>query len=157
MQSVKKHKWILFFLIGFMIISFFQFLPQTDTLHLEKTSQNLKLAADILPDGGIEQYQTDWLMEPGIAEHQACNVPENIPASAFARTTQSDAVLGEQGQSRFQILRFLVEVYVLIVIPAVILHMALKRFGSHMIMLWQNIKYIHLVDGKKAKHFPVIK
>ena len=78
-------------------------------------------------------------------------------SSAFARTTQSDAVLGEQGQSRFQILRFLVEVYVLIVIPAVILHMALKRFGSHMIMLWQNIKYIHLVDGKKAKHFPVIK
>ena len=71
MQSVKKHKWILFLLIGFMIISFFQFLPQTDTLHLEKTSQSLKLAADILPDGRIEQYQTDWLMEPGIAEHQA--------------------------------------------------------------------------------------
>ena len=55
MQSVKKHKWILFLLIGFMIISFFQFLPQTDTLHLyEKTPQSFELTAGGLLKYGIE-------------------------------------------------------------------------------------------------------
>lgn len=170
MQRVKQHKWFLFILIGFIVISFFQFLPQTDTLHLyEKTPQSLDLTADGLmgyeieghyADGAggcdVEEYQAGRLTGPEIAERQACGLPEETPAATLARTTQSEAALGEQNQSRFQILRFLVEVYVLLMIPAVILHMALKRFGSHMIILWQNIKYIHLVDGKKAKRIPVI-
>lgn len=104
----------------------------------------------------LEEYHTDRLTGPEIAERQACGLPEETPAATLARTTQSEAALGEQNQSRFQMLRFLVEVYVLLMIPAVILHMALKRFSSHMIILWQNIKYIHLVDGKKAKRIPVI-
>lgn len=104
----------------------------------------------------LEEYHIDRLTGPEIAERQACGLPEETPAATLARTTQSEAALGEQNQSRFQMLRFLVEVYVLLMIPAVILHMALKRFSSHMIILWQNIKYIHLVDGKKAKRIPVI-
>jgi len=170
MQRVKQHKWFLFILIGFIVISFFQFLPQTDTLHLyEKTPQSFELTAGGLLKYGIEgqnadqageceleEYHTDRLTGPEIAERQACGLPEETPAATLARTTQSEAALGEQNQSRFQMLRFLVEVYVLLMIPAVILHMALKRFSSHMIILWQNIKYIHLVDGKKAKRIPVI-
>ena len=170
MQRVKQHKCFLFILIGFIVISFFQLLPQTDTLHLyEKTPQSFNLTTEELMGYGIEEhyadvaggsdgaeYQADRLMKPEIAGHQTCSLPEETPAATLARTTQSEAALGEQNQSRFQILRFLVEVYVLLMIPAVILHMALKRFSSHMIMLWQNIKYIHLVDGKKAKRIPVI-
>lgn len=170
MQRVKQHKWFLFVLIGFIVISFFQLLPQTDTLHLyEKAPQKFDLNAGGLPEYGIEghyadesgkceiqEYHTDRLTGPEIAERQACSLPEETPASTLARTTQSEAALGEQNQSRFQMLRFLVEVYVLLMIPAVILRMALKRFSSHMIILWQNIKYIHLVDGKKAKRIPVI-
>lgn len=170
MQGMKKHKWMLYILIGFILMSFFQFLPQTDTLHLYETApQGIDLTTDWLmgyesqehqADGltgrEIEEYQTDRLTGPGTVERPACALPEETPASTLARTTQSEAALGEQNQSRFQILRFLVEVSVLLMIPAVILHMALKRFGSHMIILWQNIKYIHLVDGKKAKRIPVI-
>ena len=170
MQRVKQHKWFLFILIGFIVISFFQFLPLTDTLHLyEKTPQSFELTAGGLLKYGIEgqnadqageceleEYHTDRLTGPEIAERQAYGLPEETPAATLARTTQSEAALGEQNQSRFQMLRFLVEVYVLLMIPAVILHMALKRFSSHMIILWQNIKYIHLVDGKKAKRIPVI-
>lgn len=170
MQSAKKHKWFLFILIGFIVISFFQLLPQTDTLHLyEKTPQSFNLTTeglmgygiedygtDVAGESDVEEYQVDRLMGPEIIEHQACSLPEETPAATLARTTQSEAALGEQNQSRLQILRFLVEVYVLLMIPAVILHMALKRFSSHMIILWQNIKYIHLVDGKKAKRIPVI-
>ena len=38
MQRVKQPKWLLFILIGFIVIYYFQFLPQTDTLPLyEKT------------------------------------------------------------------------------------------------------------------------
>ena len=171
MQRAKQHKWFLFILIGFIVISFLQILPQNDTLHLyEKTSLKLKLTADGQMEYGIEghhakgavgreteEYHADLLTEPEIAERQACGLPEETPASTLARTTQSEAALGEQNQSRLQILRFLVEVYVLLMIPAVILHMALKRFSSHMIILWQNIKYIHLIDGKKAKRIPVIR
>lgn len=136
MQRVKQHKWFLFILIGFIVISFFQFLPLTDTLHLyEKTPQSFELTAGGLLKYGIEgqnadqageceleEYHTDRLTGPEIAERQACGLPEETPAATLARTTQSEAALGEQNQSRFQMLRFLVEVYVLLMIPAVILH-----------------------------------
>ena len=162
MQRVKQHKWFLFILIGFIVISFFQFLPQTDTLHLyEKTPQSFELTAGGLLKYGIEGQNADQAGECELEEYHidrltGPEIAEETPAATLARTTQSEAALGEQNQSRFQMLRFLVEVYVLLMIPAVILHMALKRFSSHMIILWQNIKYIHLVDGKKAKRIPVI-
>ena len=171
MQRVKQHKWFLFILIGFIVISFFQFYHrQIHCICMKKTPQSFELTrggrllkygiegqnADQAVECELEEYHTDRLTGPEIAERQACGLPEETPAATLARTTQSEAALGEQNQSRFQMLRFLVEVYVLLMIPAVILHMALKRFSSHMIILWQNIKYIHLVDGKKAKRIPVI-
>lgn len=88
MQRVKQHKWFLFILIGFIVISFFQFLPQTDTLHLyEKTPQSFELTAGGLLKYGIEgqnadqageceleEYHTDRLTGPEIAERQACGL-----------------------------------------------------------------------------------
>ena len=109
-RVVKQHKWFLFILIGFIVISFFQFLPQTDTLHLyEKTPQSFELTAGGLLKYGIEgqnadqageceleEYHTDRLTGPEIAERQACGLPEETPAATLARTTQSEAALGEQ-------------------------------------------------------------
>ena len=114
MQRVKQHKWFLFILIGFIVISFFQFLPLTDTLHLyEKTPQSFELTAggplkygiegqnaDQAGECELEEYHTDRLTGPEIAERQACGLPEETPAATLARTTQSEAALGEQNQIR---------------------------------------------------------
>ena len=68
----------------------FQFLPLTDTLHLyEKTPQSFELTAGGLLKYGIEgqnadqageceleEYHTDRLTGPEIAERQACGLPE---------------------------------------------------------------------------------
>ena len=70
MQRVKQHKWFLFILIGFIVISFFQFLPQTDTLHLyEKTPQSFELTAGGLLKYGIEGQNADQAGECELEEY----------------------------------------------------------------------------------------
>ena len=70
MQRVKQHKWFLFILIGFIVISFFQFLPQTDTLHLyEKTPQSFELTAGGPLKYGIEGQNADQAGECELEEY----------------------------------------------------------------------------------------
>lgn len=61
----------------------------------------------------------------------------------------------EQQGARTLLLRFLAIVVLVILMVHMICRQLCRRYGYHMIPHWQNINYIHEVDGKKGERFSV--
>ena len=66
-----------------------------------------------------------------------------------AKDTLDDVIMREQKTVRSIVVRFLVIVLVLFYVIRAVYRMTIRRFGCHMIILWENICYIHKVDGEK--------
>ena len=66
-----------------------------------------------------------------------------------AKSEMDDVITREQKTTQVTIVRFLVVVCILLFAVQEVYRIAIRRFGCHMIALWENITYIHQIDGEK--------
>lgn len=85
------------------------------------------------------------------------NLPGGTDSISLAKKAAEDILTREQKQSqtRTLLMRFLVVVFALVLAVCVSCRILIRRYGCHMIAVWQNITYIHQVDGKKGERFSV--
>lgn len=69
---------------------------------------------------------------------------------AAPQSSMDDIVIKEQRSGRGATVRFIAIVFVLFHAVRVVYRAAIRRYGKQLIRLWQNIVYIHQIDGKKG-------
>lgn len=66
-----------------------------------------------------------------------------------AKGELDEVITREQRTTQVITVRFLVVVCVLLFAVQEVYRIAIRHFGCHMIALWENIIYIHQIDGEK--------
>lgn len=67
-----------------------------------------------------------------------------------AKSSMDDVITRERNTTQVTAIRFIVVVYSLFFAVQVVYRSVIRCYGSHMIALWENITYIHEIDGKKG-------
>lgn len=152
MIKIGKHKYLLCMMAAIVLLTFLYMASgvegyaaalgqTTENICTERTSAGVQKAADReISDAML------LLGMPGRAD--AC--PDSITA---VRTALDEVTAREQQTLRILIGRFLAEMLVLVWLVHLICGILMRRYGCRMIDLWENIYYIHLVDGKKDAPF----
>lgn len=147
MTDIGKHKRWLCLMAAFVLLSFFYMAPVRPEGTLPKPAD-----AD-----GVECGLSDMSGMSGLVISNAMNLhgadcrPEACTDNISAARIMLDEIATREQQPRILLARFLAVVSLLILFVRVICKLLIRRYGCHMIDLWQNIYYIHLVDGKKGK------
>ncbi len=166
MRDIRKRKYFIYAVIGAVLLSF---------IHL--ASEGIDAAAsDFLSDrfgadnlygtfpSGIEVSDPSFgsnaaaekLTEPELTETLTYQLPEDHYSINAGRAETGDAAAGEARSGRHHGLRFLAVIFLMVLLSCALLRAVAIYFGSCAIRLWQNIYYIHRVDGKKGKRFSVV-
>lgn len=96
---------------------------------------------------GAEQSITD-AAEDEIAS--ACKMPDRETRITASKTTLDEVVTREQKTVHVMPIRFIAVVCALFCAIRVVYRITIRRFGCRMIALWENILYIHQIDGAKG-------
>lgn len=138
MPDVRKCKWLLGLLGVLVLLSFLHAAPAF--------AQSL---ADIAPENRTIDLATISAGDK--------NLPSGMDSISLVKKAVEDIVTREQNQNqtRTLLIRFVAIVFILILVVCVICRILIRRYGCHMIEVWQNIYYIHQVDGKKGERFSV--
>lgn len=81
--------------------------------------------------------------------------PDHVARISLARTLLDEMVARDHKVVRTLLVRFLLLTVAAIFMLLAACRMLIRRYGYHMIELWQNINYIHEMDGKKGERFSV--
>ncbi len=101
-------------------------------------------AAELL---GAELCGTD-AADNGIAGTR--ETPDRGTRITAAKSMLDEAVTREQKTTRVMPIRFIAVVCMLLCAMWVVCRITIRRFGCRMIDLWENIIYIHQIDGAKG-------
>lgn len=152
MSYGSKSRGLLGFMMALILLSFFYVTPvqanaRADILRKDMSVQTeaechpldemtARAAALTLPDVGF---------------------PEETARITLIRELMDEILImtREQQGARTLLLRFLALVVIVILMVYIICRQLCRRYGYHMIPHWQNINYIHKVDGKKGERFSV--
>ncbi len=104
---------------------------------------------------GVVNTETARLMSPQPDVQMDSRLPEERGGAILGRWQQGNAAAGEQQHGRYQLLRFLTVLSALLFLSCSFIREGSRRFGESAVALWQNVYYIHLVDGKKDRRFLV--
>lgn len=152
MTKSKKHKSLLCLMAAVVLLSFFYMAPvmtKDAALQIQMAESVCTERTAIDAQGTAEKAISDAVVLRG-----ASSRPDTYPDSITAvRNVLDEIATREQHAPRILIGRFLAVMLVLILFVHVICGIVMRRYGCHMIDLWENINYIHLVDGKKDAPF----
>lgn len=152
MRKIRKHRCLFGLWMVIVLLSFFSSAALGPDLKADRNLQSSFADSGgkaILMDEGVEGRLTS----PAMIDAGDCRLPEGTGRISLARALLNDIVTREQNVTRTLLMRFWAAVFVAAFIVWVAYRAIIRRFGSHMIALWQNIYYIHQVDGKKGKRF----
>lgn len=96
------------------------------------------------------------LSNPEMEKHAESNVPEYVENSISGRLVEFSMTRSGRYQTGNTSIRYLTLICLLLLFLYMVFHRMLKKFWHRMIILWENIYYIHRVDGKKGKNTSVI-
>lgn len=152
MRKIRKNRCLFGLLVMLVLLSLFSsaaFGPDLKTDRNRQDGLGSNRIIGILTDNGVEESVTS----PAVTDAGNRRLPEGTGRISLARELLEDIVTREQNAARAQLIRFWAMAFVIAFIVCVAYRAAIRRFGSQMIALWQNIYYIHQVDGKKGKRF----
>ena len=133
MSFVYKKKWLLYLITGLIFVS----LLQTGLL------EEMATRRPRVPDRACQQ-----LVRPSEVPAPQYKFPDEAENLVLPRLMETGT--GKQpGQGRYQLYRYLAVVADLYLLPDSVFRAVFRRFGVHVIKLWQEIDYIHCADGEK--------
>lgn len=131
--SLYRKKWLLFLVIGLIFVSFMQ------TGLLEEMAARR-------PD--VPGRWCQQLIRPSETPSPEYKFPDEAENLVLPRLLETGT--GKQpGQGRYQLYRYLAVVTDLYLLPDAVFRAVVRRFGVHVIKLWQEVDYIHCADGEK--------
>ncbi len=148
MPDIRKYKGLLGLALVVVLLSFFYVAPS-----------NAKLGADMVVtwsqtevDSASQHVGDAHAMVLSSVES---SIPENAARISPVQSPMEEFVNREQNAASVQLARFLAVAIIIIFVAHVTFRTVIRRYGYHMIDLWENIVYIHEVDGKKGERFSV--
>lgn len=132
MLDIKKCKRFIGIMMAFVLLSFFACVKERVPLDV----------AHIVTEA--EQFADERIL----ASVSETSVPE--AKLTAVKNTMDDVVLRKQNSTSVTLVRCLVVAFMLLCVFQVAYRATIRRFGSHMIALWENICYIHQIDGEKG-------
>lgn len=150
MKKIRKHKGLLWLMAAFVLLSFLYMAP----VMVKRASEELTDADGIYKEQNLSDLSgmAGSVISNAMTLHGAADRPEACPGNLSAARTMLDEIAAREQQApRILLVRFLAVAALLILCVRVICRLLIRRYGCHMIKVWQNIYYIHQVDGKKGK------
>lgn len=167
MFDIGKHKRLLVFMTMLVLLSFFSSAPsfsgniegmlreQSTASAGTEDSVWMDTAESGCPGQGVRNTPEDRISTPVVLSAGDCNLPDGTDSISLARRLLEDIAAREQNTTRALSIRFWVIALIIALYVCVIYRVTIRRYGCHMIVVWQNIYYIHQVDGKKGKRSSV--
>lgn len=152
MTNSKKHKSLLCLMAAVVLLAFFYMAP----IMTKDAATQIQMAEGACAEQTSIDMQGmgEKAISDAVVLHGASSRPDTYPDSITAvRTVLDEIATREQHAPRILIVRFLAVMSILILFVHVICGILMRRYGCHMIELWENIYYIHLIDGKKDAPF----
>lgn len=150
MKEIRVHKGLLWLVMAVVLLSFFYAVPVT-----------VKGVGEVFADARGVCAEHEAADVPGFTGAALSNTvtlggaagrPEACPRSiSAARSVLNEIAMREHQEPRILQVRFWAVMSLMFLSVCVICRILIRRFGCRMIELWQNIYYIHQVDGKKGK------
>lgn len=145
MSDFRKHKGLFFFVTAIVLLSFF-------------------CSVQSATDGGWQPKGTDWGHLSSNAKEMSSDAVAVLKVWHSALTEHGDGTgltapaefkVQDQGlpmgRTCFSLARMMLAVLLLFVLCVITAcRIAVRRFGTRMILLWENIFYIHQKDGEKG-------
>lgn len=136
MLDIRSCKKMIGILIAVVLLSFFGVVQ-------EKMPVNT--AAEML---GTRQCAT-YILENESAD--VAEIPDRGTRITTAKSMLDEVMMRQQRTTRVIQIRFIAVVCMLLCAIWVVYRITIRRFGCLMIDLWENITYIHQIDGAKGK------
>lgn len=129
MPDIRRYKIFLYFVTVFVLLSFFAVQPTAVDFEVHR----MGAAAVLCTPGGVQTEDFNMILP--------------------ARHLLEDIAEREKASTHILLLRFLMVTFAVFLLFCALYRMMIRRFGGHMIALWQNIHYIHQIDGEKDSAF----
>ena len=147
MPDIRKRKGFVFFMMIIILLSFVRAVsvesPVTTSMVQTETAEGKRTVTfEAAGDTRVDFSGTLVYRAPSGRERISEGRMEMQETEG--RTTRS---------RRYQSFRFLAVAFVMFLLPQVVVHLFLTHFSSSFIEIWENIQYIHWVDGKKGIRF----
>lgn len=143
MPDFRKWKGLLILAVTLVLLSFFYSSP---IFAETRIGGLLQAEAELTHNAKAETVQLTSGQHGAEADAARISLP---------KTLMEDVMTKEQRVMRTLLERFWIVAFVLTVVECVFYRGVIRRYGHHMIALWENINYIHEVDGKKGERFSV--
>lgn len=153
MKNSRRYKSWLCLMAAIVLSSFFYMAPimTEDAASQIQTAETARMEQTLADTQGMPEGN---VIRGTVVLHGASSRPDSYPDTiTAARNVLDEAATKEQHAPRVLIGRFLAVMLMLILFVHMICVILMRRYGCHMIDLWENIYYIHLVDGKKDAPF----
>lgn len=148
MLDIRKYKGLLGLTLAVVLLSFIYVAPNN-----AKLGFGMAMAWNLTEADGASYGVGD--IHAIVLSSAESRIPEN-PARIFpVQESMEEFVNREQNAASVQLARFLAVAIIIIFVAHVTFRTIIRRYGYHMIDLWENIVYIHEVDGKKGERFSV--
>lgn len=102
---------------------------------------------------GVQEMTDRDISDVMLLKEMAARADECPDSITAVRTTLDAAAAREQHTLCILIRHFLTKMLLLALFVQFICGILMRRYGYRMIDVWENIYYIHLVDGKKDARF----
>lgn len=159
MPDIRKCKGLLGLALTLVLLSFFYSSPAFSDL-----GYGIIKEEKAVPGAGAEALQLHENEEAGVnlsgvrpatLTAGESGMPDHTARISLARTLLDELLARDHKIVRSLLARFLLITVIAIFMLQVASRMLIRRYGYHMIELWQNINYIHEVDGKKGERFSI--
>lgn len=148
MPDIRKWKGLLGLALIFVLLSYFCSASSSAKLGLESAAAwNQTAEGRSSHDVEASHAMVLTSFEDRMPESAARISPVRLPIEEFVNR--------EQDICSTQLARFLAIAIIIMFVVHVTYRTVIRRYGHHMIALWENIVYIHEVDGKKGERFSV--
>lgn len=165
MTDIREHRVLVCFVAAFVLLSFFFAGAGSGRAGLSgkregsdcgKHSHTAEEKCEVETRGCIKAecsrtFGAAGLRTPRLVGAPDKGIPTGSAGISLAGMVLDEIVTKEQLTTRTLLLRFFIVIYLFILSVTAACRIAIRRFSGHMIPVWENIYYIHQVDGKKEK------
>lgn len=131
MRDIRKYRKLIFMMLAWLLLSFF-----------DMAGQNI--SAQTLYGAANQEYSENEAFLVGTKQ-----VPNGVDKFVPVENKVEEVITQTEKPSHELTIRFIAIVTALFFAILVIYHATIHRYGCHMIEVWENIIYIHQIDGKK--------
>lgn len=133
MLDIRKCRKLIGIMLALILLSFFDVERQD-------------VSAQTLPEASYIEHS-----EKEVMLTCAKQLPSGVDKFVPVENKTDKLITREEKPSHAPLVRFIAVVTVLFFAIQVVYHATIHRYGCHMIDVWENIIYIHQMDGKKKE------